>query len=512
MDYSADNPGFQVEPSSSGAPTLTVNTGKGLLHLHSTRDPRREGESFAKKIPEKRHILIILGLGLGYHLLSLRERVGKYPALIIVERLPGMDRELSGKDADFLTTGKNCYILSGLDTGNVESSVKEILGDVEGEGYTLLEHPASLRAFPGYYREIRDRLKEVIEGAASNRLTRHHMAGWFLRNGLKKLETIGSERPVASLKGLAEGTPALVCSSGPGLDSVLDKAARHRDRFILLAVDSALGPIHARGMEADIVVTVDPQPWVREHYLSTRQSRAVLVRSLTAARGWEMPSPVFLSLNTHPLSQVIDYLYPGIIGTIDSGTGSVSGDALYLARLLGCSSAALAGQDFAFPDFEIYARDTAYQKRYRGFFQDRVLPVETWNADYIFSKSRAIREEGIFSRRSFLGYRRNMEEYLKKLPEGSVVQLEPRGLTLKSVPVLSFDKFINDYGKHSECEAFRESLEKIETLGTRIDLKSLQDFLEEESVFKEMVAESMDDTGRTNRMRNLMKNIWGVAE
>jgi hypothetical protein len=512
MHYSVDSPGFRVDPSASGAPTLAIDTGKGPVYLHSARDPRREGESFAKKIPEKEHVLIILGLGLGYHLLSLRERRDRYPALIIVERLPGMDRELIGKDADFLAKANNCHILSGLDTGNVESSVKEILGDVEGEGYTLLEHPASFRAFPEYYREIRDRLKEVIEGAASNRLTRHHMGRWYLRNGFKNLEVIHGERPVAALEGLAEGTPALVCSSGPGLDRVLDRAVRHRDRFLLLAVDSALGPVHARGMEADIVVTVDPQPWVREHYFSTRKSRAALVRSLTATRGQEMPSPVFLSLNTHPLSQVLDHLYPGIIGNIDSGTGSVSGDALSLARLLGCRPLALAGQDFAFPSLEIYARDTAYQKRYRGFYQDRVRPVETWNADYVFKKSRAMREEGVFTRRSFLGYRSSMEAYLEGLPEGSVARVESRGLALKGTQALSFEEFIHDCGDSFEREAFQELLEGIEPLGTRVDLGKLQRFLNEKSIFEEMVTGSLGNRGKPDRMINLFNNILGVVE
>ncbi len=107
-------------------------------------------------------------------------------------------------------------------------------------------------------------------------------------------------------------------------------------------------------------------------------------------------------------SQLIEELHPGAVGS-SIPTGTVAGDAILLAVRLGLRPIALAGFDFCFGDHAIYARNTAYQRRYALFFQDRFGPIEMRNLAYIMKSSGGHLVDGRFSRRSFGSYRESIE-------------------------------------------------------------------------------------------------------
>ena len=70
---------YKIEKSKQGAPTLAVTGDDGrTVYVHSKYDPLKEAQSLADKFnPDKYDALIVLGAGLGYHLIPLRELAGK---------------------------------------------------------------------------------------------------------------------------------------------------------------------------------------------------------------------------------------------------------------------------------------------------------------------------------------------------------------------------------------------------------------------------------------------------
>jgi hypothetical protein len=151
----------------------------------------------------------------------------------------------------------------------------------------------------------------------------------------------------------------------------------------------------------------------------------------------------YVTLNSHPVSQVIDDLFPGAVGSVDSGTGSVAGDALNFCIYAGFSNIAMTGFDFSFSGNNIYARGTAYQKRYSAYFNNRLHTAETFNADYIFKSSSAFMHKGKYTRKSFIGYKDSMEQFIGKNNISHVYSINGRGIPVKNVEKISLEKFVS---------------------------------------------------------------------
>jgi hypothetical protein len=80
----------KVKPLTGDHPSLQVISDEGRrVTLHSTRRALAEAEELAQAAPTgKARYLVTLGLGLGYHLLTLLPRLGEEQYLIVVEQEP----------------------------------------------------------------------------------------------------------------------------------------------------------------------------------------------------------------------------------------------------------------------------------------------------------------------------------------------------------------------------------------------------------------------------------------
>jgi len=243
--------------------------------------------------------------------------------------------------------------------------------------------------------------------------------------------------------------PGVVVTSGPTLDRVLPHLKEARARVALIAVDSAVPSLAGAGITPDIAVSIDPQQHVCEHFAYGWSDTIPIVFSSTSYPLASRRRPGFFSLNTHPVSQLLEELRPGATGSIDSLTGTVAGDAVLLAHRLGLSPIALAGFDFCFPGHVIYSRNTAYQRRFALYFHDRFRPVETRNLAYIMKSSGGYLIDGRFSRRSFETYRSSIESLLRRESIRNVHRLESTGIPLEGAVDTTAECFLSGIPDHA---------------------------------------------------------------
>jgi spore maturation protein CgeB len=143
-------PDVSIAPSRSGALTLSI----AGQQIHSSYDPVREAEQFAIKsldnVPAQNGV-ILFGLGLGYIAEAIRK---KHPGkLAVVEADPTVFSAAVGS-RDLSTLGDVKLVVGG--------SAVEVVGMLESfvsttggwDKVTLVAHPASVKRFPDYYREI----------------------------------------------------------------------------------------------------------------------------------------------------------------------------------------------------------------------------------------------------------------------------------------------------------------------------------------------------------------------
>ena len=108
---------YIIEPAKDGNPCLIVRQNGKDIPLHSRINPLKESDAAGYELaPEKFDLLIVLGCGLGYNLIKLKEYAGRFSQIVIIDILQGIENEIAkNPHASFLCVEKNIFILSGMD-------------------------------------------------------------------------------------------------------------------------------------------------------------------------------------------------------------------------------------------------------------------------------------------------------------------------------------------------------------------------------------------------------------
>lgn len=484
----------RIEMSEEGLPTLSCGDESGKkYYLHSRVAPSRDARIFEKSFDPKRYdVVIMLGTGLGYHLMPLRESLESLRALVLVDVWRGTGAALAENPlTSFLAHHEKISLVAGLPAGDAADAIASVLDFSRARGVQVLTHAPSARECPEYYATVRRLIENEIHGMAGGEATRRAFGLRYLRNALANLKRLKGAAPFRSLEGALDGVPALVVTSGPSLTALMPAICSLGETCAIIAADSALTTLAGWGVAPDFAVSVDPQPFIREH-LRALPSGAPVLTTLTAHPD-AFACRTVLSLNSHPVSQLVDELFPGVTGSASSQTGNVAGDALMAAVRMGASPIGIAGFDFSFPRLEIYARGTAYQERYAKYFHARENTVETQNMRYIMRSSRALKRDGIFTRRSFLDYRASIERLCAGMPDRVVRNLSGDGLAVGGVPFVTVEEFTSmaGRGRRKPPELFTHH----QQMSSAIEYGALIAALSSPVVRKKIIESSLGESG-----------------
>ncbi len=508
---------YAVEQSRDGKPVLSaINYAGNKVYLHSRYNPLKEAESFKDKFePEKFDLIIILGSGLGYHLHALKEIIEKYSKIIIIDIIRDIEKEIAGNpDTGFLTRSPVIKFLTGTDINEIEDYLNTELDLNEIKGIDIIEHQPSVTAFSGFYGEVKNIIRLIINKNAGNIATQKAFGPLYLKNIFTNLNILSSFYPVSVFFNLMTGYPAIVIASGPGMEDHLKEIKSSQNKFFIIAADSAMSTLLENGISADFFVSIDPQPFTVEHILDLNIRTAIPIITLSSCPqviDRVKNSRALVSLNTHPVAQLADDIFPGILGSIDSRTGTVAGDAVMAAVEFGFRATGLLGFDFSFPGFKIYSSGSAYQKRFANI-SSRFNPAETINFDYIIKSSKGLKYDNKFTRKSFLRYKESMERFLKNVKSNKIYNINEKGIPVKGAENTDLDFFINNYcaGNIDKQSVINKKLDEAPEIGKLLSLKKLKKFIQNEKIFNEILNASLDAIKaekKGGRFRTLLKNI-----
>jgi spore maturation protein CgeB len=152
----------KVKPLAGEYPSLQVIGAEGrLVTLHSTRQALAEAEELAETAPTgKARYLVALGLGLGYHLLTLLPRLADNQYLIMVEQEPEvLWAALAFLDLTELLARPGTMLIVSPEAQEAVRHLRQSLLQKNGDGLSFWGHPPSLRAHQAYYQEVISRLR-----------------------------------------------------------------------------------------------------------------------------------------------------------------------------------------------------------------------------------------------------------------------------------------------------------------------------------------------------------------
>jgi hypothetical protein len=247
-----------IIPTDAG-PTLRC----GDLDFYPGPDPLEYARRKARVpslLPDS--LLYVPSVGLGYGLAELLDRLPPRCAVLCVEADQGVMR--AAMDSP-LPSDPRLLVVRAAD----EEAVREALRRLGGPGVggpgpgaprfrRVVEAPlcAGYRLDPARYAQFRRVLEEEIRRGWQNRLTLISLGSLQGRNLVANLGRLPAARDFSAL---SSGFPAVVAGAGPSLDQSVPLLCRWRPRILLVAADTALPALAARGLSPDLVVALEAQ-------------------------------------------------------------------------------------------------------------------------------------------------------------------------------------------------------------------------------------------------------------
>ena len=372
-----------IETAASGDPAMLA----GALHVHSMRDPRREAErlveaAFGGNADEDPSL--ILGFGLGYAAEALARKHPSKP-IIVIEKYPEIIiKAMETRDLGGLLSHKGLiFVLGG--TGEDVTGALSLFRYTPGSPPVIIRNQALCGLDREWYSGAEDRIAAWNTRTNVNRATQKRFGKRWVKNLLKNLDAVRDFPGISCLEGILSGKniPVLLAAAGPTLDAAAPVLGEIYKRCVIVAVDTSLRFLLARGIEPDFVVSVDPQYWNFRHLDRTYNPETGTLRTRMITESAVYPpclrhnvGGIFLSGSFFPLGRFIEDQV-GPKGDMGAG-GSVATSAWDFSRLLGTNIIWIAGLDLSFPGLKTHFKGALFEERSHAE-SSRFSPAETWN-------------------------------------------------------------------------------------------------------------------------------------
>jgi len=351
---------FQVIKARNGLNTLIYNEPPHNYWLHSSYNPLIEAKRWAGEIncnPDD--ILVILGVGLGYHLNYLIDKVpqGK---IIAIEPDPRI-RELyyQSENYDQLQSDSRFIIYPG----NISLSkfLIAIIDEFALEKVKCFTYKPIERLFSDIYLNYIKAIKEALYILLVARNTDLFFSVRWVENFFANLPYIITSPPASCIYSRFLKRPGIVVSAGPSLNKNIELLKEVQGKAVILVVGTALKPVLAKGIRPSFAVSIDGSPANYEHFRDLPDHTCPLIfdgiiypEIVERYRGIKLAS-VFYNVFSDWLEKRLE-INPArlIVGP------SVASTAFDYALKLGLDPIIFVGQDLAYSGEFTHARGTVY--------------------------------------------------------------------------------------------------------------------------------------------------------
>lgn len=401
--------------------------------LASRFDPALEARRSLAAAPDEPGLVVLGGLGLGYELEAAVQRWSDAPVVVVDD--PAWIYEVARhRDLGALWSHPRVTLCRS------DEELKAFLEAWEFPVITTLMWRPGEEADPARASHWRALVAEAQARNQVNFATGRRFFDLWRRNRDRNEASLGPARPLHFLEGVWSGRPVVVAAAGPSLAEDLDWMGRYRDRFVLVAVDTAWSSLGAHGFVPDVVVALDGQYWNVRHLDRPLPATTLLVtEAVGPPKAFRLaPDRTFVAASSVPLLRASEGGRWGELGALPSG-GSVATAAYSLARLGGASLVVFAGLDLGYPRGQTHVPGSQFEEAIHRR-SHRLGPSETLGLglrDRTLS-TLVVDGEGrpLESDPKFGVFAHWLERSIAAHPELAVYRLNRRGRSLRGVEVL----------------------------------------------------------------------------
>jgi hypothetical protein len=257
------NDSYALETSKSEAPTLTVKiSGQKPVSYHSRYDPVKEAKRQVDSAYENQTHVLLLGGGLCYAAEEILKRLPQNisgPQLFVVEPDPGVFlAALTARDLTSLLQDSRVAWCVGMSPDQIGDFWNNNLDWSVMEKLSIVDHPPSVSRFRPIFERVVEKVRYLCNRSKGNLVTLMHAGTDFHTNNFSNLAASFTLPGVARLFDRFANVPVIVVAAGPSLDKNMHLLKRIKGKFPIVAVDTALRQLSARGILPDIVCAADP--------------------------------------------------------------------------------------------------------------------------------------------------------------------------------------------------------------------------------------------------------------
>lgn len=223
--------------------------------LHSKYNPEKEAETFVKNLscPFVPKAVVVIAPALSYCAEYLKKKF--HGALLCAIRFSD-----DFSDTDCLWD-KVFFYDERQKIQRISDAIFDFLGEEILAATFFVSWQPSSKIFPSKDAKIWSEIKTATEKSRSVLFTRSYFASKWMANVLKFVMRTNKTATVE--KGNA---PVVVAASGPSLAIALDALKKHREKFFLIAVSSAVAVCQKNGITPDLCMTTDGGYWAERHF------------------------------------------------------------------------------------------------------------------------------------------------------------------------------------------------------------------------------------------------------
>jgi len=378
IDAIADAARFNPERTRSDDWTVALPASDGRpAQLHSRYNPRAEAEKLVDGVEtDDCYCFFVHGLGLGYHITALRERIADDAVIVVIEpNLALIATALAHVDLTAALDGGRLIFITSDEKSALHARLQPHTA-LMMLGARFVSHPPSQRVAGEFHGRVRALLTEFVAFSRTSVITLVHNAQITCRNIMQNIGAYASTTSIAPLENRYAGMPAVIVSAGPSLRKNIDQLIDARDRVVVCAVQTTLKTLMDRGIVPDFVTSLDYHEVSKQYFDGVSGLENVHLVAEPKAT-WHVldryPGPVSILDNPFARLLIGDHLAPR--AALPAGA-TVAHLAFYLARYMGCDPIIFIGQDLAYTGYVYYAPGMEIHRAWRSEI-NRFNPMET---------------------------------------------------------------------------------------------------------------------------------------
>ncbi len=376
---------IELEKSKSGNLTLKYNN----KYIHSKYDPVKEGIQFAEGNKEllNEKIVVVYGLGLGYHIHAIAEKLKDDSVLYVFEYNEKLIEYCKKVNKDIFNY-KNTKII-----GSTDSQFLRKFADSLRSVENIIIHKTSLETI----RESNKLLYNLINDF--NIMKQHVDMDTEIIKQSEENYKINTENNYKSINEFIEqfkksNKPFIIVSAGPSVDNDLSKLKQNREKFNIISVGSAFRTLVKNRITPDAVVIIDTKPIVKKQFENLETYNIPLCFSATASR-WAVelyngPKYIF---NTSEHDEI-------------KTRGTVAVSAMDIAIKCNAKKIILLGQDLAFINKKSHT--STFEETY-GFKDDYTINTK-------MKTVKGVNGECLNTTQGYITFKNKIESLIRENP------------------------------------------------------------------------------------------------